>query len=268
MKKNTLLLVYLLGIATIPTTYAQVGIGTTAPKGILDIESSQHGVVYPSVALTDTNVEAPVINPQGGSLAVGTTVYNTNATSTGTNDVEPGIYSWSGTKWIPHFYVKQYEYYVQTSTLRTSSSSGYQMVPGLDADSFTPLYSGVYRIYIKAFYGGGNVIQNGDIEAVTATGTFRFNWDGTPHTFDVKAYSAYNANVGGGIVMSNKWIETTKVIYMNLIAGVTYNFNLEFDQTSTTGFEANGNLSGGNDGRGYVGSDLPCTIEISFVDEN
>lgn len=263
--KNITLLILLLSVCTLS---AQVGIGTTAPKGVLDIESSQQGVVYPTIALTATNVEAPVINPQGGGLAVGTTIYNTNTTNTGTNDVEPGIYSWSGTKWIPHFYVKQHEFYQQTSTLRSSSSSGYQLVPGLDADSFTATYSGLYRIYIKAYYGGGNVVQNSDIEAVAATGTFRLNWDGTPHTFNVKSYSAYNNNVGGGIVMSNKWIETTRIIYVNLIAGQTYNFNFEFDQTSSTGFEANGNLSGGNDGRGYVGADIPCSIEISFIDEN
>ncbi len=79
-------------------SFAQIGIGTSTPEGILDIDSNIYGVVYPSVALTATNVEAPVVNPRGGGLAVGTTVYNTNTTSTGTKDVEPGIFSWDGTQ--------------------------------------------------------------------------------------------------------------------------------------------------------------------------
>ena len=76
-------------------TVAQVGIGTSSPKGILDIDSSIYGVVYPSAALTSTIIAAPVLNTQiGDGLAVGTTIYNTNETFTGINDVEPGIYSW------------------------------------------------------------------------------------------------------------------------------------------------------------------------------
>ena len=103
MKNNTLIHICVLFFLAGITTYAQVGIGTTSPKGILDIDSSTYGVVYPSVALTATNVAAPVVNPLGGALAVGTTVFNTNTTNTGSNDVEPGIYSWDGTQWIIHF---------------------------------------------------------------------------------------------------------------------------------------------------------------------
>ena len=56
-------------------SYAQVGINTTTPNGALEISSSTNGVVFPRVALTATNVAAPVVNPNGGSLAPGTTVF-------------------------------------------------------------------------------------------------------------------------------------------------------------------------------------------------
>lgn len=57
-----------------------VGINTTTPDGILDVNSNVHGIVLPRIALTSTNVAAPVTNPQGGALAVGTVVYNTVTT--------------------------------------------------------------------------------------------------------------------------------------------------------------------------------------------
>lgn len=78
-------------------TNAQVGIGTTLPKGALDIESLNTGMLIPRVKLTNTATQAPVINPQGGTLTSGTLIYNTETI----NDVLPGFYYWSSTEWIP-----------------------------------------------------------------------------------------------------------------------------------------------------------------------
>ena len=80
----------------IHSSTAQVGINTTTPNGILDINSTTHGFVLPRVALTATNVQAPVTNPQGGAVAIGTLIYNTATTNTGSNDVSPGFYVWDG----------------------------------------------------------------------------------------------------------------------------------------------------------------------------
>ncbi|MBC7607690.1 MAG: hypothetical protein H7199_12160 [Burkholderiales bacterium] len=79
---------------------AQVGIGTTAPTGALDITSTTNGVVISRVALTATNVAAPVVNPQGGLLTAGTLVWNTNTAGISPNQVIPGFYYWNGTIWI------------------------------------------------------------------------------------------------------------------------------------------------------------------------
>lgn len=75
---------------------AQVGIGTTTPRGALEINSSTNGFVAPQVALTLTTTSAPVVNPQdSGSPLTGTLVYNTNTAG----DVTPGYYFWNGTIW-------------------------------------------------------------------------------------------------------------------------------------------------------------------------
>lgn len=255
---------------------AQVGIGTTSPKGALDIESSTYGVVYPSVALTATDVAAPVVNPQGGALAIGTTVYNTGTTYSGAKDVEPGIYAWDGNKWVIHFFKRQSELFEQTTALRTSSNpisplDGYEDVPGLgpsDGNSITAKYSGLYKIEIKVNYGGGSMIDNGDVNTAMAQGDFRFIFDGTTHIMNVKSFSTYNFHVDTGTYYDNIWVETYKTIYLNLVAGQTYDLSLEFNQADGPGFEANGDTSMlGDDGRGYVGEGIPCFVEITYIDE-
>lgn len=82
-------------LATIGTS-AQVGIGTTTPRGALEINSSTNGFLAPQIALTSTTTSAPVVNPQnGGSPLTGTLIYNT-ATA---GDATPGYYFWNGTVW-------------------------------------------------------------------------------------------------------------------------------------------------------------------------
>lgn len=79
---------------------AQVGIGTTAPTAALDISSTVNGFLPPRLALSATNVQAPVTNPQGGALPAGTIVWNTATAGTSPNNVAPGLYYWDGTRWV------------------------------------------------------------------------------------------------------------------------------------------------------------------------
>jgi hypothetical protein len=95
--KNTLALLFTF---TCFTAFSQVGVGTTTPAGALDINSSTQGMIPPRVALTATNVAAPVVNPQGGALVAGTIVWNTATSGTVPNNVAPGLYYWDGTRWV------------------------------------------------------------------------------------------------------------------------------------------------------------------------
>lgn len=79
---------------------AQVGVGTTTPAGALDVSSTTNGFIPPRVALTATNVAAPVVNPQGGALVAGTVVWNTATSGIVPNNVGPGLYFWDGTRWV------------------------------------------------------------------------------------------------------------------------------------------------------------------------
>jgi hypothetical protein len=75
-----------------------MGIGTTTPdsSSILDVYSSNKGLLVPRIALTASNVAAPVNNP-----ATSLMVYNTATAGTPPNNVVPGFYYWAGSRWYP-----------------------------------------------------------------------------------------------------------------------------------------------------------------------
>lgn len=225
---------------------AQVGINTTDPKGILDFNSTTHGVVYPNVALVATDDPSPVVNPQGGAIVPGTVVYNTNTTYNGTvTDVYPGIYTWDGSEWVVHYKKRQSELYEQTSVLRTEAdyAGEWQDVPGLgiaDNNTFTAKYSGLYRIEMKTNFAGGQTDTNSEIFVSQAKGQFRFLFDGTPYTFETTAFSAYSSYINSGTHYEGIWKESYKTVYLTLTAGTTYPFSLCFDAYDAPGFVANG----------------------------
>lgn len=76
---------------------AAVGIGTTAPNtsAILDISSTNKGVLIPKVALTSSTDQIAIASP-----ALGLFVYNTTTNANG-----PGITVNTGTPTVPNWYL-------------------------------------------------------------------------------------------------------------------------------------------------------------------
>jgi hypothetical protein len=74
-----------------------VGIGTATPdpSARLHIEDNVRGLLIPNVALSATDVAAPVTNPATSLL-----VYNTATAGTGATAVTPGFYYWDGSQWV------------------------------------------------------------------------------------------------------------------------------------------------------------------------
>lgn len=66
-----------------------------AASAMLDIASTNSGLLVPRVALTAANVAGPVVSPATSLL-----VYNTATAGTIPNAVVPGFYYWDGTKWM------------------------------------------------------------------------------------------------------------------------------------------------------------------------
>lgn len=249
-------------------SYAQVAIGTTTPKGALDLQNNTMGIIYPRVVLTATNVAAPVINPNGGALVAGTVVYNTNYSTMGTNDVYPGIYAWNGSQWTTQYIKEDSAIYEQTPLdLRVVNSDSYVDVPGIgNGSTFTAKYTGTYRIKANFNFGAGkiNLPSSGIISMATQEGYFRFSFDGIIYLIYTHSYSLYNGGINGGTYYEQFRHDSSLVLYETLTAGQTYSFRLEIDLFISTVFENSGNSG---DGRSHVGIGVPCTIEITYLEE-
>lgn len=99
MKKTVFVILLMAACAHFGFTQ-NVGINSTgatpAPSAMLDISSTNSGLLIPRVALTATNVAGPITSPATSLL-----VYNTATAGTTPNNVVPGYYYWNGTRWVP-----------------------------------------------------------------------------------------------------------------------------------------------------------------------
>lgn len=78
--------------------FSQVGIGTTEPasSSILDITSTDKGVLIPRVKLVGADDKSPLT----GNIPDGTLVFNTDKSGVGDNSVIPGVYVWKNNRWV------------------------------------------------------------------------------------------------------------------------------------------------------------------------
>ena len=266
--------------------FGQVGIGTNNPQGALDINSTTTGVIYPTVSLSST-ILMTITNPQTGNLAAGTTVYNTFTSNIGENSVYPGIYVWNGGspgKWVPQFSKRDRKLFEQNGDLRTLSTNTPEKQPvPFPSNSFTPKYSGKYKVEVKVHYAGGDVINppnsgNGNnanrdrVNFNAQQGQFEFIFNSKTKTFTVKSYSAKNAryysNPAPSGVYSNAASQLAYVTIETLTQNAPYVFALTCDQQSAGGFIDNGNTgTSGNPGRGYItiNGNIKCVVEITYI---
>ena len=266
-------------LLNVSTMTAQVGINTANPKAALDIESSNYGVVMPRLALTSTQNESPASNPQGGNIPAGTVIYNTATTNNGSNDVSPGLYVWTGTQWDPQFDRKEQVMFESVLGIRTEPLIGLlpTNIGGLNNQTFTPKYTGTYKVILSVNYGGGVAKQpneagspasEGDLNIARQTGTFDFELDGVHRYIPVGAYSTNYANsvtipTGGDRKFFAIWQEFTWTGFVSLQAGIGHMFNLSFTQNLSPEFKNDGSGTG----RGYIAYDLPCRVEFIYMGE-
>lgn len=96
MKKSLLLKIYIFSVLlalAAGKAFSQVGINTTSPQpgSILDVESTDKGMLVPRVNITNMNNISPITGGATESLLV----YNTN------NSTGRGFYYWNGLMWEP-----------------------------------------------------------------------------------------------------------------------------------------------------------------------
>lgn len=283
-------LVGLLTLLFSPAIRAQIGIGTTTPEGAIDVGGNTSGLLFPRVALTSTLDVTTIINPNGGPLAAGTTVFNTNNSALGANDVQMGVYAFDGTQWQPQFSREDYALFkqtggcfrapIQSSELEYATAS---RLEGLNREIFIPKYSGTYRIEVKTNFGAGKIEDfttggESKISLATSEGAFFFKLEGNGRimidpessSYDYEqgwsythAYSAESDNEATAIESYNVPHYATLVYYKPLIAGVPYTFNLR--HKAVTGAAVFQNAGASGEGMGHVGHDVPCSVEFEFL---
>ncbi len=112
-------------------------------------------------------------------------------------------------------------------------------------------------------WGSGTVEDPGSgINFAAQEGVFKFSF-GSPAVDEFIPIKTLSSKFGGGTVYFDIWEQFTIVLYKDLVAGTAYSFDLGFDQTVSDGFINNGNSG---QGMGWIGIDLPCTVEFVFLD--
>ncbi len=117
-KRNLLLFICFL---TVNFGFAQVGIGTSNPdpSSILDISSSNKGVLFPRIDLGSLSTSGPIDSPVEGLV-----VWNTDVAN---GAVNTGLFYWDGTSWLSLVSAEKLNSEIQAidSPISGSSSSGW-----------------------------------------------------------------------------------------------------------------------------------------------
>ncbi|PXV62835.1 hypothetical protein CLV62_11751 [Dysgonomonas alginatilytica] len=176
--------------------YAQVGIGTheISPSAMLEVKSSNKGVIFPRIALNSNTDKITIPNP-----STGLTIYNT-----GLGDFKiTGYMSWDGTMWV-----KLQSEDIQAPGVSGIQCTGASMTPSIFKAGVP--YEGIMEIpYVGgngASYPAGTAIASTGNTGLTATlqagilqqgnGVLRYTLSGTP-LLDSPATAYFNINVLG-----------------------------------------------------------------------
>ena len=131
-------------------SFSQVGIGTDTPhsSAILEVSSTNQGVLVPRVSLndvSDVSVTATIPNPETGLL-----VWNTNTTTTGGSGV--GFYYFNGTVWTP---ITKGSNTLDQAYDETGAGAGRT----INADSGAVKVAGEDGFFVTGTFGSGSTIE-------------------------------------------------------------------------------------------------------------
>ncbi len=126
-----------------------VGINATGSSpdasAILDISSTDKGLLTPRVSLTATSTAAPITSPAASLL-----VYNTNTAG----DVTPGYYYWDGAKWVRLINNTNPSGGDWSLTGNSGTTAGTNFIGTTDAEHLTIYTNNSEKVRIQS---GGNV---------------------------------------------------------------------------------------------------------------
>jgi hypothetical protein len=226
MKKIFLTLTLVAGfIAT-----AQVKIGdnptTIDPNSLLELETLNQGLLYPRVALTSTTSYAPLSDTLPNIKQPGMTVYNTATTTTGTNDVTPGLYVNDGFNWIRVTPTAPKTLYTDDSAITSTRT----VTLNNNDLTFTAGVGGTGKTVVASTFKTGGAVY-GNVRTLDTSNSGASGFDLTNNT--VLLSSDYililSKTTGQSITMPNPADNNGRILYLinnstAAGAGNTYNF--------------------------------------------
>ncbi len=224
---------------------AQVAIGTESLEdgAIFQMESSNHGLLIPRVALT-SRADNSTIDP---AQVEGLWVYNTATAGSGNDRVRPGMYFWDGSEWIRIYNRGYSEQFQQTASVKAANQSTTYTLTGLN-QTITPTVSGTYQVIVNGSYCAG--LKNSSTNPGVGTSSIWLEIDAvkvaemwlTSTSKRINSTGAFHALGRNSILIHN----------VDLEAGTSYNFRVrarEWDERNTY------NSFGGSNGYGFWGID-------------
>lgn len=223
--------------------HAQVGIGTTTPNAALDVPAgtNNYGFLMPRVALTATNVAAPVKNPATGTFLtntvaeIGTLIFNTATAGVTPNAVIPGIYYWNGTQWVGQFFKGYDKYNKQTADMfLAKNATTFTNIVGLTALTFTAPYEGIYQFTFTGYLGSEKPTAFGQ-NIGWVEGQFKFTVNGTDY-YKYQYSNSYIQGVQQYFQLFNECNVTQRIV---LTAGQVVTMNASYRGDGQDGYTNN-----------------------------
>ncbi len=246
--------------------FSQVGVNTTTPNdaAALDVSSTNKGVLFPRVSLSGTNDNTTITSPSAGLL-----VYNTNTDGSGGNEITPGYFYWSGSKWRRLFnegYTLEYE---QTSQVSSSAAGNYVPLPGMDTGTFRVPFTGEYQIIVTGYMAVGNIQNTGYDGAAQGCFGIRYRTGGGGWDVMKENYLTSSAKRVQSTSMNNLGRSSTIVLNVSLQAGVDYRFQVYGRRWLTNNISSNlvyfGLDTSGFSGSGGVNDAMRSKMTITLI---
>jgi hypothetical protein len=208
-----------------------VAINTTGvvanSSAILDISSTNSGLLIPRVALTATNAAGPITTPATSLL-----VYNTATASAGITAVTPGYYYWDGAQWV-RFITGASPGPAWMVTGNAGTNPATHFAGTTDAVDFVIRTNNTEKMRITS---GGNAGIG------TSTPGYQLTLGGTGNVFGVENTSSFASKNNGGVYETYLWPRwSDNIMYLNYGAG---GFNIRNNGSASTMFMTNANNVG------------------------
>ncbi len=208
-----------------------VAINTTGAVGnasaMLDVSSTNTGMLVPRVALTATNAAAPVAAPATSLL-----VYNTATASAGLTLVTPGYYYWDGAQWV-RFVTGALPGPAWMVTGNTGTNPATHFAGTTDAVDFVIRTNNTEKMRITS---GGNAGIG------TNAPGYQLTLGATGSVFGVENTASFVARNAASTYEAYLWPRwSDNVMYLNYGAN---GFNIRNNASTTAMFMTNGGLVG------------------------